>query len=167
MAKRSNAPQVAPDKPTPAAVWRKPRLEGYVVTLPSGNRVRLRPVALDLLILGGDLPDLLTPIAARSLWTETDVAAIADQVELAQGFAELVNRVVPLAVLEPEIVTDVPSGYQFGDDEIALDDIDFGDKLAIFQLATQPAAVLRSFREQQAAGVAALSDGQDGEPATE
>jgi len=149
-------------KPTSGATWRKPREEGEVVTLPSGNVARLRPVALDQLIISGKLPDLLTPIAAKSLWTETDTDRIADQVETAKGFAELVNLVVPLAMMTPRIVADPQA-----DDEIAMDDIEFSDKIAIFQLATGGSTVLRAFRERQEAGMATLPDREDVQPTPE
>lgn len=144
--------------PTLARTWRQPRQEGFVVVLPSGNAARLRPVALDQMILAGKLPDLLTPLAAKTLWTNTDEAEIGNQIELAKGFAQLVNMIVPLAMMEPKIVED-----PLADDEIAIEDIDFGDKVAVFQLATQPATFLRAYRDQQAANVATVSNGQGGE----
>lgn len=142
--------------PTPGAAWRKPREVGETVRLPSGNVATLRPVALDQLMLSGKIPDLLTPIAAKSLWTETDTGAIADQVETAKGFAELVNLIVPLAMLAPRVVAE-PAG----DDEIAPDDIEFSDKIAIFQLATGGATVLANFRKGQETDVEPVPDGQD------
>ncbi len=148
--------------PTPGSVWRKPREAGETVRLPSGNIATLRPVALDQLMLSGKIPDLLTPIAAKSLWTETDTADIADQVETAKGFAELVNLVVPAAMLSPRIVAEPAA-----DDEISLADIDFSDKLAIFQLATGGSQVLKSFREQQEKRVEPVSDGKDVRAETE
>ncbi len=149
-------------KPTSAAEWRKAREEGYVVTLPSGHVARLRPVALDVLIISGKLPDLLTPLAAKSLWIETDGEEIANEAEKAKGYAELINIIVPAAMVEPRVVDD-PTG----DDEISLEDIDFADKAAIYQLATQPAEVLRRFRDKQKRNVAAVSDGQGDGTATE
>lgn len=145
-------------KPTLGAAWRKPREEGYVVELPSGNCARLRPVSLDVLIMQGQLPDLLTPIAAKMLWADTQTDAIADQLELAKGYTELVHYTVKASVLEPKIV-DVPQA----DDEVSLEDIDFADKTAIFQLATQPSEVLRRFRRKQAGDVEPLSDGEGNE----
>jgi len=144
--------------PTLARTWRQPRAEGFVVTLPSGNVARLRPVALDRMILSGSLPDLLTPLAAKTLWTTTDEAEIGNQIELARGFVDLVNLIVPLAMMEPTIVEDPQT-----DSEISIEDIDFGDKVAVFQLATQPATFLKAFREQQAGGLATLHNGE-GQP---
>lgn len=146
-------------KPTSANEWRKPREEGYVVTLPSGHAARLRPVALDVLIITGKLPDLLTPLAAKSLWLETDSEKIGNEAEQARGYAELVNLIVPAAMLEPRMVTDPQN-----DDEIGPEDMDFVDKVAVFQLATQPAEVLRRFRDQQARDVATISDSEDDSP---
>lgn len=147
--------------PTSGRAWRKAREEGYIITLPSGNVAKLRPVALDVLITSGKLPDLLTPIAARTLWTEDSPQKIAEQAELAQGYAELVNVIVPAAFLSPRIV-DSPQA----DDEISLDDLDFTDKVAVFNLCTAPAAALETFRNQQAANVDTLRNGKgDGDTA--
>lgn len=136
--------------------WRQARERGEVVRLPSGNVVRLRAVALDAMILAGDLPDLLTPIAAKSLWTEANETEIGNSLSLAKGYAELVHRIIPLAMMDPRVV-DNPTA----DDEITLADLDFGDKVAIFQIATQPAEVLARFRAQQAAVLAAIHHGQN------
>lgn len=140
---------------TSAAAWRQPREEGYVVTLPSGNAARLRPVALDVLITSGSLPDLLTPVAASTLFQERELSAIGEQGQVAQQYAELINAVVPAAFLEPRVVENPTA-----DDEISLDDVDFSDKVAVFQLATAGAVALRTFRERQAASVDALPDGK-------
>lgn len=149
-------------KPTSGRDWRKARLEGETVTLPSGNIATLRPVALDLLITSGKLPDLLTPIAAKSLFVEESAATIADQAELAKGYAELINLIVPLAMLSPRITPEPVK-----DDEISLDDLEFSDKVAIFNLATGGATVLKSFREQQERHVAVTPDSEELRATTE
>jgi hypothetical protein len=119
-------------------------------------------VAVDALLAAGRIPDLLSGVAAKTLWVETDTATIAEQAETAKNFADLINLIVPLAMLEPQVV-DRPEG----DNEIALEDIEFADKIAIFQLATGGSTVLKSFREQQARAVAPVSDGESIQPATE
>ena len=149
--------------PTPAKAWRQPREEGYLITLPSGNIARLRPVALDVLILSGELPDLLSPIAAKMLWEETDVAELANAAELATGTAKLMNHVCRAAMMEPVVAA---VGEEPKDGEIALEDIDFQDKSIIFQLAISPAVAMRNFRDRQAAGVDTVQDGEgDGDKA--
>lgn len=141
--------------PTSGAVWRRPRMEGVVIPLPSGNICRIRPVALDVMITSGKLPDLLTPLAAKTLWTELDTDQIGDVAEMATGMAELFGTVCRAAFIEPRIV-DSPEA----DDEISLEDIDFADKAAVFQLAIQPAKVLEGFRQQQTRDVEPVRDGE-------
>ena len=143
-------------KPTSASEWRKAREVGEVVQLMSGKWIRLRPVSLDRLIMSGKLPDLLTPVAARTLWIETDLETIGEQAELARSYTELVNTIVPLAVMEPKIVENPQE-----DDEISLDDIEFRDKVAIFQLATQGAEMLKSFREGQISALENISNSEN------
>lgn len=145
-------------RPTSGRQWRKAREEGIVVTLPSGNIARLRPVALDVMLANGQMPDLLAPIAAKSLWDEIDTEKIAGMVDMAKGMADLFGIVCKAALLEPRVV-DNPTA----DDEIALDDIEFQDKAAIFQLAIAPTRALELFRRQQEQRLAAVHDGQGGE----
>jgi hypothetical protein len=152
----------APTKPTAAVSWRRAREEGELITLPSGNVARLRPVALDVLITSGGIPDLLTPIAAKTLWSETDPADIAQASELAEGFAKLVNAIMPAAFIEPRVVENPTA-----DDEIGLDDIQFDDKVAVFNLVTAGAYTLRKFRERQETGLDIVRNGQSNGSAAE
>lgn len=147
---------------TPGSAWRRPREQGEIVTLPSGNVARVRPVAVDALLAAGRIPDLLSGVAAKTLWTETDTATIAEQAETAKHFADLINLIVPLVMLEPRVV-DNPEG----DEQIALDDIEFSDKIAIFQLATGGSTVLRQFRLDQEKRLAAIHNGENVQPETE
>jgi hypothetical protein len=60
-----------------------------------------------------------------------------------------------MAMIRPAVVTDPDPDKE----EISLQDIDFMDKIAIFNLVTQPAAVLKNFRRDQEKRLAALRDG--------
>lgn len=143
--------------PTPAQEWRKPREEGFNITLLSGNVATLRPVALDVLIKSGQLSDVLTDMAAQMLWEqeEKEPDDIAKKADVARGYADLINAVVPAAFLYPKVV-DEPTE----DDEIGLDDIEFSDKVQAFNLAISGAMVLRKFRERQVADAETESDGE-------
>ncbi len=146
---------------TPASEWRKPREEGYEITLLSGRTAKLRPVALDVLISSGGLPDVLTPFAAQTLWQEREPDEIADAAEMAKSYSELINAIVPAAFLYPKVVENPEE-----DDEIGLDDIDFADKIQVFNLATAGAMALRKFRDQQGGNVEAGPDREgDGDKA--
>ncbi len=145
---------------TPASEWRKVREEGTVVKLPTSQFwVRLRPVALDMLLYQeGGIPDLLTPIAAKMLWDEIPRKSILEDVKFAQDFAALVNHVVPSAFLEPRI--HVGPGDP-ADDEILSDDIPFSDKLEVFQLVIQSAEELVKFRDKQIGSLVSLPQRED------
>lgn len=142
-------------KITAASKWREPREKGFVVTLPSGHVARIRPVALDVMIQDGSLPDLLSPIAAKALWTETNVEEIANVAEMATGMSELFGVVCKATFIEPRVVNDMED---LDDDEIALADVSFDDKSFVFQLAIQPAQILHKFCEQQARDVELVRD---------
>lgn len=149
--------------PTGAKEWRKTRKEGVTITLPSGNTATLVPVALDQLVMNGEIPDFLTSIAAKSLWTETDSAAIPEDNDLSSRYLKLIDIIVPLAMLSPKVAI-LPNEEK---GEISIDDIDFVDKVAIFNLAIQPSSVLRNFRKQQEEFMAGVRDGEDDEQSSE
>lgn len=140
-------------RPTSGSTWRRPYVEGEVVQLPSGNYARLRPVALDMLVAKGEIPDFLTNVAAMTLWVETDMEKASENGELLKQFTELVNLIVPAVFMDPKIVDDPQA-----DDEISIEHVSFTDKAAAFQLAIQGAEAMRRFREQQEADVAARSN---------
>lgn len=153
-------------KPTPASEWLQPYVEGVILSLPSGNRVKLRPINLDYLMLQGKIPDLLTPLVSKTLWEgELDIDGIAEQnFKMARDLNELLSIIVPSAMMEPKIYLgdgDLPEG------SITLEHLPMTDKLAIFQIATQPANNLVHFRNQQIGNVAPLSTGEDIEETTE
>ena len=144
-------------KLTPASEWRRFREEGEIVPLSSGRVVKLRPVALDQLISDGELPDILTPVAAKTLWANTDTEALlADQTDLAKHYFDLVNRIVKMVLLYPQIVDADPT-----DDQCLLYDLSLSERVEVFNMAQQPADLLKKFREQQEANLESLSDSED------
>ena len=145
--------------PTPASEWRRPREKGYNVILRSGKVVTLRPVALDMLLLAGKVPNLLLPVVSAILWstvgvhdrmTPEEIAAQEDQYRL-----ELINLIVPAALVYPRMVENPQA-----EDEVGLEDLTFGDKLAIYTLAKLPAEVLGNFCEKQDRDVEPVSPSQ-------
>lgn len=147
-------------KVTSASLWRRKREQGEIIELPSGLVARLRAVSLDVMVSQGDIPDLLTPLAAQTLWRDISMDDIAEDAALAQGYTDLINQVVPAAFVEPKVA---PAGEEPGDDEIALSDISWQDKTHIFQLVLLPTEAIERFREKQEADVGDLPDGE-GQP---
>lgn len=164
-------------QPTSATEWRKPREEGYVVTLPSGNVARLRPVALDALVTAGEIPDTLTPLAARMMWQtgssdEADEPEQEDQsFERGKQSIEFTNLIVRSAMIEPRICEEdcevCEEDCEVCDDCILIEDIDFDDRIAIQRLVLRSAEAMRRFRDKQAANVEAVPDSEDTQPETE
>lgn len=155
-----NPQEEAPKKditPTPGAEWRKKRSEGTTIVLPSGNSATVKPVPLDQLFLRGDIPDTLSPVAAMSLWKDNTSDEIGDNVKLSKDFMALIDIIVPLAMVYPRVVEQPEEGS----DDISLDDIDFMDKIVIFNLSTQSAEMMRSFRNKQAELLQTAHAGED------
>jgi len=153
------------DQPTKGTDWRKPREEGFLLDLPSGNVVRIRPVALDVLLRQGEIPDLLTPFVAKMVYQGVDTDEL-DSLLSAEKLTEqstemlvLIDAVVTAAFLEPRIVAEPQA-----DDEISIADVELADRGTVFSLAVLPANELRRFLERQAASVEPVPDG-DGDGA--
>lgn len=155
-------------RPTRGTDWRRPREEGFTLELPSGNVARIRPVALDVLLRNGDVPDLLTPWVAKTIYEGVDtdeldkLLSVDTLVEQSEGMLALIDAICAAAFVEPRIVEDPQA-----DDEIAIADVELQDRGAVFSLAVLPAQALRSFLERQAAGVAPVPDGDGDGPAAE
>ena len=138
------------------ASWRKTATEGVELQLLSGEWVRIRSVPIDQLIATGELPDILTPLAAKVLWDSTEAQKLGQDVELAKQYVELCNKVVTLALVEPKVV-DNPQK----DGEVGIWQIPLAERSELLTYAMQPAQVLANFRTEQARVLATLSNGQD------
>jgi len=153
-------------RPTRGVEWRKPREEGFTLALPSGNVARIRPVALDVLLRQGAVPDLLTSWVAKTIYEGVDTEELdrllgaENLVEQSDEMLSLIDAICTAAFVEPRIVEDPQE-----DDEIAIEDVELGDRGAVFSLAVLPAQALRSFLERQAAGVEPVPDGDGDGPA--
>ncbi len=153
------------DQPTRGTDWRKPREEGFVLALPSGNTARIRPVALDVLLRRGEIPDLLTPFVAQMVYQGVDTDELDKLLspekltEQSTEMLALIDAVVTAAFVEPRIVEDPKE-----DDEISIADVELADRGTVFSLAVLPANDLRRFLARQTAGVGTVQDG-DGDGA--
>ena len=149
---------------TTGSAWRAQSTATAITTLPlSGLNVEVGRVHLDALLLAGQIPDVLTPVVADMLWSTIGQGQGKEaEIQGTKDFFELVNIVVKAALVNPRIV-DTPTA----DDEIAITDIDFGDRLIIFQLARQPVSVLFRFRQGQAPTVDPVPESEAVREATE
>lgn len=169
--------------PTAASEWRKPREEGYLITLFSGNKARLRPVSIAALMAQGSIPDILSAVAAQTVWAGPesflpddldDLLSIQDSQErkakvaawfeqIGEGAPKLLlmqDIVVRAAFLEPAIV---PAGHKgpLPDGAITIEDVEDVDKAQVYQICTRGAAALKSFRDRQIRDAQTVPDGQN------
>jgi hypothetical protein len=160
----SNEPQV-----TTASQWKSKKRQGMVVTLPSGNSVRMRRT-LDIftLLKTGRVPNPLAAMITEVISTQGDTNPFQNIEEeggepLSQ-LLELVNGQIPRIVIEPKVVLrpdDAPADWEPPEDAIEVEDFDLEDRMFLFGVAQGGPADLASFRREQDAYVASAQDGQD------
>ncbi len=118
---------------TTASTWKKDNLNIRKLLLPSGAVFRVKNVSLANLAMKAYLSlPLLTSLIAKSEEAkkskkkEADIAKDMKPEEM-QGLDEIVNKVTLAAVIEPILSVNGDNG------SICVDDIDFNDKMTIFQ----------------------------------
>lgn len=155
-------------RPTRGIDWRKPREEGFLLALPSGNSATIRPVALDVLLRQGKIPDLLTPLVAKMIYEGVDtdeldkLLSVEKLAEQSDEMLALIDAICAAAFLEPRIVEQPQA-----EDEIAIEDVELADRGTVFSLAVLPANDLRRFLQRQASAVEPVPDGDGDEPEAE
>lgn len=161
------------EAPTLGVEWRRPREQGFLKTMPSGNKAFLRPVTpAALMAVMGEIPDHLSPIVADMIFggithakvlqlvDTMGVDAAQDSLERAGKSVAFANTLCKIAFVNPKVV-DNPQA----EDEIAPGDIDLADRFFVLTLSMQDVEVLRNFRWESFADVEALPDSEDPEPA--
>lgn len=130
---------------TPASEFRRIGREGLVVTLESSGRVvRLRSVQLMRMLTAGKIPDPLTDYVA-SLVYGGDEDDERTAVEKAKDWQAYLDLVVTAALMHPRVV-DNPQG----EDEIAIEDLEYAELVEIHGWARNPLDAVRPFRGEQA-----------------
>lgn len=130
------------------------------MVLPSGNSARIRPVALDVLLRQGEIPDLLTPFVAQMVYSGVDTSELDKLLspekltEQSTEMLKLIDAVVTAAFLEPRIVENPQA-----DDEISIADVELADRGTVFSLAVLPANDLRRFLARQKTDMEPVQDG--------
>lgn len=150
--------------------WRKGR--GTELTLPSENVALLRRPDLREFLAGGKIPDSLAPIVKSAMSGKTTEQIRKEEEQRAQedpdamaGYLEFVDYVVLRATLQPPLrgVPTDDEGQEIPLDErdqeyLYVDEVDFEDKVAIFEWAVGGHVDLEPFREEEVESVADVSD---------
>lgn len=151
--------------PTSASEWKKKTTLGTLVTVPSGNEVRVRTPGMQVFLTQGVIPNGLMPIiqdAMKAGEAPSDEAmnSMADDPEKLQEVLELADAVALFCFIEPKLERPptekidgkeviIPLGDERRDEEVLyVDEVDLNDKLFIFQFAVGGTAKLEQFRQE-------------------
>ena len=143
---------------TDVATWKKKHSQGGLVDLPSGNKCRLRNPGMQAFLKMGFIPDSLTGLVTKALKTgkEADEAeileALSDEQKMDELF-DLYDRITIYCFVDPKVHEVPEDDEDREDDKLYVDEIDFEDKVFIFQWAVGGTRDLHRFREQQNAAV--------------
>ncbi len=164
----------APPEISTAKSFKKSR--GGVLELPSGHAVRARRIGLETFLEQGDVPNPLIPIVEEALekGRGADPRALMNadaentiDMKMVNDMLLMMNNVVCKAVTEPTIHNvplddegnKIPIGYR-GDDEdetVYVDEIDYEDKMFIYQWVMGGTDDIATFRKEAEEGLAALA----------
>lgn len=131
--------------------WRAARTEK--LTLPSGLEVSVRKMGLEDLLIGGYIP---TPLLAQvQSLSEGAVEFNMDEegMRQLQGYAGAIDAVAQACIIDPP-VADVAD-----DAHLAITELPFQDRLAVFQWANAEATALAPFRAEPGDDVDAAQPG--------
>lgn len=135
--------------------WRSKRVKDE--TLPSDLAVKLRRVSVLDLLVRGRVPVTLSTLVEKAAGKKISLSEFNE-------FAELINLIVDAALVYPPIAK---NGAEPDDDHLTWDDLDYADRLFIFNWANEEAEQLSPFRSKQAIGVGDLPVSLDFPPTTE
>ncbi len=182
MAKPTEGQQVSPKskslglrppdewKVTLGSVWRKTRLEGVPMKMPSGNVALVRNVPADIFVKE-DFPAGLTSLVADLIQSSEekemqeslrDKLEKEDPIQWFRNYVEMLDIVARLALVNPKVVA-----VATADDEITIADIDLDDKEALYALLGMPASQLESFCREQTENVEPLEAVEGDAPSPE
>lgn len=133
------------------AGWAKKRTSTEEFVCPSGERCRLRPLSPERLLEVGILDRVtrLEGLADQLVQQAEGAPPTKSKMPTREEFADLldtINLLVPIAVAEPEVVSDSVPDDELRDGQIKISWIDLGDRIAIMTKALDSLTALDRFR---------------------
>ncbi len=128
--------------------WREKRL--LHTELPGGLKITLKRVNLIDLASAGKIPTTLSTLVDKA---QRDQIGLSDFSDL----TELINIVVVNSLIDPPL----SQNGSADDDHLSLSELDFEDKVTIFNAANEGAIRLEFFRRRPQADVAGVQPGGD------
>lgn len=153
------------NKPTSVTAWKKASASAPPVLLPSGNYMRIRKVGMQVLLKTGLMPNNLMSLVKKSLdkaegKKNDDVVSTEDAQELLmdpeklQGLMDFLDRMTIFVAQEPSVMPDPGEGVERDDSLLYVDEVDFEDKMFIFQVVCGGTTDVESFRAEHSAAMA-------------
>lgn len=132
--------------PTPASGWKK---AGGLLTLPSGNTMRLKNPGITGLAHMGLVPNSLMNIIMGSIQKGVEPSAdtMLENVELNEMF-EMMSKAIIVMAVEPEVHPLPEEGEPRDENLVYIDDITEEDKMFIWQWATGGTEDVEQFRRE-------------------
>ncbi len=154
-ARQASTSKPAP-KPTPASQWKKASA-GTPLQVPSGNTALVRSSGMQIFLTKGLIPNSLLPIVRQAMsGKQVDLKAEDITEDQLADMVMLFDAIVVHCVIEPTVLPVPAEGEERDPEALYVDDVDFDDKMFIFQWVVGGTRDLEQFRKEQAAGVDAV-----------
>lgn len=150
------------NQPTAVSTWKKSS-QSPLLTLPSGNTMRVKKIGLQALMKTGKMPNSLMAYAEQAVQkgkkqevTQNDMVAILQDEEKVREIAIFMDQVTIICAEEP-IVHELPDdGVEKDPDLLYIDEVSEEDKSFLFQAVMGGTTDVETFREEQSGNVAAV-----------
>lgn len=155
------------NRPTSVAAWKKSSASP-MLTLPSGNTMRVKKIGLQALMKTGIMPNSLMTYAQNAVKkgkkeevTEVDMLEILQDEKQVKEIAKFMDEVTIICAEEPQVHRLPAEGVEKDDDLLYVDEVDDEDKMFLFQVVTGGTTEVETFREEHASNVAAVRGRQN------
>lgn len=144
--------------------WKRP--DRPILTLPSGNSVRVFNPGMKTFLVNGTLPNSLMALADKALQKgqpmgKDDMEALIKDPKKIADMLKFVDDLTMAVVVEPPVFPTPDHGMDRDGDKLYIDELDDEDKLFIFTWATGGSTDLERFRAELAGTLAPLQSGDD------
>lgn len=147
--------------------WNKEEKEGqFDFTLPTGQRCLLRKLKLeDILELNMvDAYDTFSALLMAENRANSDmemgisILHVLSDEEKRQKLMGKIDPILPIVILQPQVLAKVPAGRTKNPAKTYVDDIPLEDRIAIFGAVFQGLGGMSSFRQEQEGSVGAVAE---------
>jgi hypothetical protein len=155
----TSVPRKPAPKPTPASQWKKASA-GVPLEVPSGNTALVRNSGMQVFLTKGLIPNSLLPIVRQAMsgkQPEINLEEITE--DQLQDMITLFDAVVVHCVVEPRVLPIPAEDNMRLADVLYVDEVDFDDKMFIFQWVVGGTRDLEQFRKEQAASLESVRGG--------